>query len=61
MDREDHTEQESSVLVAEHQSESAHSDLEPMVDDATMARAQRRFTRAREAWFAAQEMEARRH
>ena len=61
MDREDRTEQESSVLVAERQSESGQSDREPMVDEATMARAQRRFTRAREAWFAAQEMEARRH
>jgi len=61
MDPDNRTEQDSSVLIAERQPESGHSDLEPMVDEATMARAQRRFTRAREAWFAAQEMEARRH
>ena len=61
MDGDRSTEQELSVLVAEREPESGQSDREPMVDEATMARAERRFTRAREAWFAAQEMEARRH
>jgi len=55
------TEQDGQVFVAERESESGQSDREPMVDEATMARAERRFTRARQAWFAAQEMEARRH
>lgn len=61
MDGDRSTEQDRSVLLAERQPESGQSDREPMVDDATMARAERRFMRAREAWFAAQEMEARRH
>ncbi len=60
MDGDRSTEQDRSVLLAEREPESGQSDREPMVDEATMARAERRFTRAREAWFAAQEMEARR-
>jgi hypothetical protein len=60
MDEDRSTGQDRSVLVADRQTESGQSDREPMVDDATMARAERRFTRARQAWFAAQELEARR-
>ena len=60
MDGDRSTEREGSVLVAEHEPESSQSDRAPMVDEVTMARAERRFIRAREAWFAAQEMEARR-
>jgi hypothetical protein len=59
MSEERSTEQDGSLLVADRQAESGQSDREPMVDDATMARAERRFTRARQAWFAAQELEAR--
>ena len=61
METDRNTEQDLSVLLAEREPESGQSDREPMVDEVTMARAERRFTRAREAWFAAQEMEARRH